>query len=504
MRGLRLSNAAVGCKKTVNFSKNLFEEVHTAMKRLIPVCVMILCLMSFVAAADEISWEQWEQSKAYVQQEAADAHPGWKISAADVYGSGTWHDETALYVDVLLHRVEDSTLYFLRLHVLANPIREGEPIEWHEEHFAPVPLDTGSVTDISESIPRLIYPEDAGTPWLSSPSGCAAFMLREGERWEDLGAMSDELIGVAVDAQGRKGLRIAKWNGSAYGDVAASPMTEADFDLDTFHSGDGFLIVDLSDSNYENEAYAYISRNDDGTWSWIGVNTGHAVYIFCDAYMLDDTYTFNGSNACLHYGCLTLPTRLEELDFSRMNLRGPKLAAFLDAGSWACVRENETPMYTAPDGEAAALCYARLAGTIVAEEDGWICLQIGSEERGLRGWFHREDLAFGAATEDVRCGFPEYETESIEPYPWRKNLAAFVNKVLDCPYGALDVDDDFGSVWIIGRAPDGRWLMEIDEDVVAFTRTDIEIVTQPVSDITTPFDDEKKEMLQSVQIDGAY
>ena len=464
------------------------------MKRLMLVWVMMLCLMPFAAAADEIPWEE---SKALVLQEAAVAYPDWTISAADVYGSGTWHDERALNVDVSLYRVEHSMLYFLELHVVVNPVWEGEPIDWQETHFAPVLLNTDSADDISEAVPRLKYPDETGTPWLSSPSGCAAFMLREGEHWEDLGAMSDELIGVAVDAQGRKGLRIAKWDGSAYGEVAASPMTGADLDLDTFHSGDGSLIVDLSDSNYENEAYAYISRDDDGTWSWIGVNTGHAIYIFCDAYMLDDTYTFNESNACLHYGRLTLPTRLEELDFSRMALKGPELAAYLDADAWACVRENDTPMYASPDGEMTALCYARLAGTIAAEEGGWVCLQIGSEERGLRGWFRREHLAFGASIEDVRCSFPEYETGIVEPYPWEKDLATFVNRVLDSPY-AIDVDNDFSSVWIIGRAPDGRWLMEIDEDVVAFTRAEEEIVTSPAADPDTPFDEEKMKMLQAV------
>ena len=180
-----------------------------------------------------------------------------------------------------------------------------------------------------------------------------------------------------------------------------------------------------------------------------------------------------------------------------MALRGPELAAFLDADAWACVRENDTPMYANPDGEMTALCYARLAGTIAAEEGGWVCLQIGSEERGLRGWFRREHLAFGASIEDVRCSFPEYETGIVEPYPWEKDLATFVNRVLDSPY-AIDVDNDFSSVWIIGRAPDGRWLMEIDEDVVAFTRAGVEVVTSPAALFDTPYDDEKMEMLQAV------
>ena len=195
------------------------------MKRMMLVWAMILCMVPFVTTADEIPWDRWKQSETIVQQEAAEAYPGWTVIGASAYGSGTWHNEMALNVDVMLYRVEHSMLYFLELHVVVNPVWEGEPIDWQETHLAPVPLDTDSVDDISETIPQLKYPDWTGTPWLSSPSGCAVFMLREGEHWEDLGAMSDELIGVAVDAQGRKGLRIAKWDGSVYGEVAASPMT---------------------------------------------------------------------------------------------------------------------------------------------------------------------------------------------------------------------------------------------------------------------------------------
>ena len=456
------------------------------MKRLIWIYVIILCLLPLAALSEEIPWDQ---HKEIARQVAAAAYPGWTIGRTVVYGSGVYRKERAQYADVLLCRVEGGMLRFLELHILINPLLNGEPAGWQERHFAPVPLNAGSAADIAGAVPMLKYPEDGGIPWLSFPSGYAEFMLREGESWEELGAASDGLIGVSVNAAGQKGLRIAKWNGSDFAEVTASPMTEKDFALDTFHSGDGFLILDLSDM--ENEYYAYISRGEDGAWYWSGVNTGHAIYRFCDAYMLDDTYSFYDSNVCHHYGRMTLPLALEELDFSRMALKGPELAAFLDASSWACVRENETPVYAAPDAAPFALCYARLAGTVAAEEGDWVCLQIGSEEHGLRGWFRREQLAFGAETEDVRCGFPAYEAEIYPSYPWRKDLTAFVSRVLENPYGALDVDAHSASVWIIGRATDGRWLMEINEDIVAFTREGAELVTRDAPERDTAFDEEK-------------
>ena len=443
------------------------------MKRLMLVWMMILCLVPFVVTADEIPWEQ---SKAFVRQEAADAYPDWTVIAASVYGS------MAVNVDVMLYRVENNTLYFLKLHVLANPILEGEAIEWQENHLAPLPLDACSVDEISKAIPQLKYPDETGTPWLASPPGCAAFMLREGEHWEELGAMSGGLVGVAVDAEGRKGLRIASWDGSSFGAVIASPMADTDFILDTYHSGEGALILWVG--GYE----AYLGMNNEGTWQWMGVNNGYAVYWFSDFYMLDDYPRLYNSNDNRHYGNLTLSRTLDELEIDRMVFRGPQLVQFLDAEGWACVRENETPMYSEPDGEIAALCYSRLTGRIISEENGWVCLQIGSEEHGLKAWFPRDHLAYGSEIEEIHCGFPVYEAETVDGYAWLPDLTSFVNRVLDHPFDPLEVDESDGQVWIIGHTQDRRWLMEIDEDTVAFTRMDATIKTQPAPEYEIPFD----------------
>ena len=450
------------------------------MKRLMQVCLMILCMVPFYfATADEISWEK---SKEMVLAAVEDAYPGWTVCGSSVYGSGSYHDEMAVYVDVLLFRVENHTLCWLKLSELVNPLWEGGSVEWHENHLAPVSLSEQAAVDPDEMIPQLQYPEQTGTPWLSHSSGCAEFMLREGERWEELGAMSHELVGVAVDAAGRKGLRVASWDGTSFGAVIASPMAETDFELDTFHSGDGGLILWVGD--YE----AYISRGSDGIWRWTGVNNGYAVYSFCENCLLDEYPWWEDSNDNRHYGSLSLGRTLEELQIDRMVFRGPQLVEFLDAKGWACVRDNETPMFSAPDGEIIALCYSRLAGRILSEENGWVCLQIGSEGHGLKAWFRRDQLAFGAEIERIHCGFPVYEAETVDGYAWRPKLTAFVNRVLDQPFGPLEVDEGFGSVWIIGHSPDGRWLMEVEEDVVAFTKSDAIVETRPAPEYEIPFD----------------
>ncbi len=453
------------------------------MKHRILVCIMVLCLLPLLAAGDGIPIELWDQSKAFVQQKAAETYPDWTIRSAVVYGSGTRHGEEALIVDILLYRVANDALNFMRLRVLTNPLLDEEPIEWHENHPAPIPLDTGSTDDISKFIAGWESAEDPGTPWLSSPPGFAAFMLREGEHWEELGAMNHELVGVAVNAEGRKGLRVASWNGFSFGPVIASPMAETDFFLDTLHSGEHVLFLWFGRDNE-----AYIEKGKDGTWRWTGVNNGITVYWFSDLYMLDDYPTLYDSNNNRHYGQLTLPRSLDTLDIDRMVFRGPQLVQFLDAAEWACVRENETPLYSAPDGEIIALCYSRLAGRIISEKDGWVCLQIGSEERGLKAWFHQDHLAYGSEIEDIHCGFPVYEAESVEGHRWWLDLTAFVNRVLDLSADSLAADRDLNSVWIIGRSPDGRWLMEVEEDIVAFTRVDANIETHDPPEYEMPDD----------------
>ncbi len=79
------------------------------MKRIMLVLLMILCLAIILctASADGISSKQ---SKEMVLAEAEAAYPDWTISAAASYGTGRYHDTLAMYVDVLLFRVEGNTL----------------------------------------------------------------------------------------------------------------------------------------------------------------------------------------------------------------------------------------------------------------------------------------------------------------------------------------------------------------------------------------------------------
>ena len=429
------------------------------MRRIMLVLLMILCLAIILctASADGITLKQ---SKEMVLAEAETAYPGWTVSAASSYGTGRYHDSPAVYVEVLLFRAEESTLRMKWLTALANPLWEGKDVEWLEVESVPVPLSDSAAARFAAMEPERLT--DYNFCWLSEEamSGCADFMLRDGESWVSLGVFEDTLIGAVRDSEGRKGLRIAVWDGTAFSEVIASPMWGKSWSLNEYHSRGDFLELLVDDGEFG------VSRCNDGVWRLSHVNNGMGIYSFTDSYMLDGT---NGvgfcSNNYWHYGRMTLPLELDVLDLDSIPWRGKELAAMLDADGWACVRESNTPIYSAPGGDVIAYGHARLAGTIAAEEDNWVCLQIGSETRGMQVWFTRNALAYGAETEDIRCGFPDYWCGE-----WKSDLTTVLNDHLvglDAPFQDSPSEEPYAeTAWLIAKMTDGSYLVEVNEDLV--------------------------------------
>ena len=118
---------------------------------------------------------------------------------------------------------------------------------------------------------------------------------------------------------------------------------------------------------------------------------------------------------------------------------------------------TQTSLLNAPGEDALALCYARLTGTVLQRKDGWVQLQIGSAEKGMTGWFAEEDLAFGAEIEDIRCGFPSHSEDDCD--------GDYLVTVL---HGADPADylEYMCYVWLIGRLPDGSWLVQLNVDAI--------------------------------------
>ncbi|MBR5345170.1 MAG: hypothetical protein IK127_05030 [Clostridia bacterium] len=416
----------------------------------------LLTLLSSFAETMTLS----EKSRQIVLADLPTSYPGWTVCETDVYGTGLYGNTSAMHVDVLLCKIGDGQLHLKSLSVLANPLWEGNAPEYKETDTAPLPLSVEAEARISAMEPRDITVD--GFRWLSSKAtpGCADFMLNDGEVWEDLGVFAEGLVGVARNEEGRQGIRVAPWDGEAYGEIIASPMWETGFFLNTIHSGYGSL--ELHVGNY----LTYIDCDADGNWVLAGVNNGYAIYGFGDHVLYDwSDFDCGTTNNYYHYGCVTFPLALEDADLDSLVFRGPELLKLLDTSGWACVRVDETPLYGKPGGDIIGWGYARMAGTIVTEDSDWVLLQIGSETCGLQVWCKRNDLAFGAETEKIRCGFPCYEVDRSDG-----NIAAVLNQSLiglDTPFPEDWHERDYPEkVWIIAHLSNGNYLLQIDEDLV--------------------------------------
>ena len=428
------------------------------MKHMILIVLLILSMLPLGAGAEQKTTSQYVEELILAQVDSA--FPGWTVSESTVYGSGSYKGKIAMHVQILLFQITDQQFRLKRVYVAADPVLEGEPINWDEsEDCVPVPVTDEATQRIAALPPDQVTADHV---WLTPQAlpGSAAFMLKDGEIWEELGAFKNDLVGVARGQDGRKGLRIAHWNGTAYDAVTASPMWENVGYLNTIHSGYDSLELGVDYGLY------YVDLYSDGIWRFAGVNNGYGIYVFMDDYMLDMTNGVgDSSNDLWHYGSASFPRELSQLDIDQIPMRGADLIRLLDASAWACVRESNTPMYAEPEGELLGYAYSRLAGTIVRETGDWVCLQIGSAERGMQAWFQRGQLAFGRETENVRCGFPDYH------YDLKKNnLASILNRHLD-PHDIQYSEDIFdaiypGTVWLIARLPDSGFLAEVNEDAV--------------------------------------
>ena len=83
-------------------------------------------------------------------------------------------------------------------------------------------------------------------------------------------------------------------------------------------------------------------------------------------------------------------------------------------------------------------------------------------EHGLTACFRLDDLVFGKEIENVVCSFPSYA--GIE------NENEYLARAL--PALKVPLDEYDNDIWLIGQAPDGRWLVEINEQQVLFAPQD--------------------------------
>ena len=137
--------------------------------------------------------------------------------------------------------------------------------------------------------------------------------------------------------------------------------------------------------------------NSSKNHPFVGIADGNwTLYRVYDDFVTDaNELALYDSNDVIHYGAFTLRRYLTEADIPNYPDFIRDVIPLLDSSAFACVRSDGTTMLDSPGRQPLAVCYARLTGRILQREGGYTQLQIGSEERGITGWFVENDLAYG-------------------------------------------------------------------------------------------------------------
>ena len=421
------------------------------------IVLLLALLMCFGAAQAEYPWlaglSDTGPSVKDLVDPAQDAYPDWQVLDTEEYWTGLYnggpqHEHHCL---VYLYRVAEEHLLVMSLWTMANPLKEGDPIPWEESHYAPIPLTAEAAERIAAMAPEEVFEKYEGASLTEAAlPGCADFLVQEGETLRQLIAYPDFLVGIAQDAREQESLRIGHWNGTAYEKVTATAMSEY-VSINEIHSWNDGLEI------YVPGAELGVYCDDSGVWR-VNVVTDGGRYFLGEDYLVDaEGEGVYWTNAWYAFGVPTFPVELDGMDFAALPVSTEEAIPMLDPSGYACTKADGAPVYDAPGGNALGSAYARLTGRIIAEQDGWVQLQIGSEDAGLSLWFRMEDLAFGAQVNEVTCTFPSYEMPE-------------------------DMAEDWYEMWLIAEVP-GGWLAQVDVETVRFVSAEeIDRIGRPCND----------------------
>ena len=461
------------------------------MKRLILFALLTLLLaagvLSSAGAADgddfDYTTRSYEVSEKDLAEAAARDYPGWRISDVQRYWAGSWEDQLACWTEIQLFRVDAHMLCQKRLFVLVNPLKSGDPVPWEVEDWAPVTVTEEAERFLGDMDPKDLHMNKGGLEECAITDsilyGCAHELLNEGETWEELFAYPDCLAGIVKNAAGQYCIRISHWNGAVYDSTVSSRYLDMYLDVNPYES--------FNDELYVNTWY--FTKHPDGSWRLDAIEGELNIISIYDDYIEDASYLgIYDSNALLHYGVPAFDTELTEVDFSALPIFIQDAVPLLDSSGYACVRKDGVPMLDGPGGETAAYCYARLAGRILERDQGFVKLQIGSAGRGMTGWFAEEDLAFGPETEEIRCGFPSHHHDDGD--------GDYLQKVLE-GVDPAELENRICLVWLIGKLPDGRWLVQLDVDTVCTAPADAFRDVGPARDFSEDIQKSYEEYLEA-------
>lgn len=447
--------------------------------------LLILCLsVGFAGPACSAAAEEkrtWVSKEELAEHALKDFH-GWNIWLNTSYGSGTWNGELAIHAEIMLYRIQSSQIEFKKLYVLVNPLKPGEEIPWQVSDWAPVPIKPGMEETLSHFTTEELYNYGSGVNFSSQALPLLAPELtEEDESLYQLKLYADTLIANIKSSSGLWRLKIAEWDGTGYSRITATPPQPDQFVFNRVHSVNSDI-----EFSYSDHMEGLMSRSDEGAWHLTVINNGGEILSLHQDNVEDITLGYDGqSNDVFHYGSLPFSTDLNQLNLSQIPIYLSEILPLLDPSLCVCTAKDNTPIYSEPGGPLLSVCYARVPGTLISQEENWVHFRIGSEQEGLTVWSRTEDMAFGTETENVICSFPSYETFGADE-PEIHSAVTFDGRII-----RMDSYDHMP--WLIGKTENGDWLVLLNGSEEGTVCTAAEETFQNIGPTWHQWDDEEEE-----------
>lgn len=425
------------------------RKVLACLLILISITLLMLC-----AGASAESLPPKLLPESYFLADIQRNYPDWSVRVSTRYGSGRYEGEMAQYAEVSLYRITDEAIELLELTALVNPIREGDDVPWSVHALIPVEIVPGASDTLRAMTAKEIFDYGVGAAFTDAARNLLVPSLRAAdETVTQLMSCSRFLFCITENSAEKYILRIAQWDGVGYTNVTAT-LPQPHLSFNTSHSYN-----DLMELWVNRDDWVYPRYDAEVGWhiNHFFINDTNLV-VFQNRIIEGEIEEWYQDNNSEHYGRLTLPHSLTEVDFATFPQTLDEVLAYMDYTDVACTAHDGTPLYAAPDGDVLACCYTRVPMVVISESGDWREVQLGGDADGLRCWVRAADLAFGADTENVVCTFPTHEEVDRA-----QEAVSFSGKALPLAKGC--------AWWMIGTMADGDYLMMFADNEEIFVGT---------------------------------
>lgn len=318
-----------------------------------------LALLMLCAGASAESLPPKLLPESYFLADIQRNYPDWSVRVSTRYGSGRYEGEMAQYTEVSLYRITDEAIELLELTALVNPIREGDDVPWSVHALIPVEIVPGAADTLRAMTAKEIFDYGVGAAFTEAARNLLVPSLRAAdETVTQLMSCSRFLFCIAENSAGKDILRIAQWDSSGYTNVTAT-LPQPQLSFNTSHSYNDHMELWVSADDWVYPRY-------DAEVGWhinhFFINDSNLV-VFQNRIIEGEIEEWYQDNNSEHYGRLTLPHSLTEVDFATFPQTLDEVLSHMDYTGVACTAHDDTPLYAAPDGGGTGvLLHARADG----------------------------------------------------------------------------------------------------------------------------------------------